>query len=188
MNADDELRARLARLERGVEPDLERHYTAVLERASRRRAGASVGVALRDLAITAAVLLVLFTGFALRGTGPASQPPRLDSVVWTATLAPTDPDVAREGLAGTWRMTFGPSGSLSLTAPPTYLAPTTGYRYRVDDGRIVIGLFAERCAGTDPGVYTFTIDGSTLRLTAVEDACPHRLAFLTAGTWRVAAP
>jgi hypothetical protein len=187
MEPDERLRARMARLEARVDPDVDRQFAAVVERARRRGRRSTVGTAFRDLAITAAVVVIAFTAFALRGTGPAAKPLELGSVAWTTTLATSDPDVAREGLAGTWTVRFGSSGAVTLTAPPAYLSPTTGYRFRLDDNLVVIGLFVERCAGAAPGVYQFSIDADTLRFASVDDPCPHRATLLTSEPWHAAA-
>ena len=187
---DDQLRARIRRLESGVDPDVEAQFAAVLQRAGRRRRGSAVGTALRDLAVTAAVVVVAITAFVFRGTppGPAAQPLELRSVPWRTTLAASNPDVVREGLAGTWTIAFDASGGVTLTAPLTYLAPTTGYRFQVAGDRLAIGLFVERCAGAAPGDYAFRIDRNVLRFELVRDDCPHRVTFLTAQPWTAVAP
>jgi hypothetical protein len=185
MDPDTRLRARLARLAGTAEPDLEQRFEAVVNAADRRRRDAPIGGAIRNLAVAATLLIVVMIGFVGRGTSPAA-PRQLDSTSWTATLRVEDAAVAREGLAGAWILSLPASGAVELVGPPTYLAPTTGYRFQVQGDRITIGLFVERCSGVDPGVYRFEIVGETLTFTLVDDACPHRTTLLTASPWRAA--
>lgn len=188
MEPDERLRARMARLEERVEPDVDRQFATVVERADRGRRRSTAGRAIRDLAITAAVVIIAFTAFAVRGTGPAAKPLALGSVPWTTTLSAGDAAVAREGLAGTWTVQFEASGDVTLTAPPAYLAPTTGYRFQANGGRVAIGLFVERCSADGAGIYQVAIDADVLRFTAVDDPCAHRATLLTSEPWHAAGP
>jgi hypothetical protein len=187
MQPDDRLRMRLRRLEAPVEPDLDQQLVAVVERADRRGRRTAAGSTMQILAVTAAAVAIAVAAFTLRGTPPAGRPLTLQSNTWTTTLSASDSTVAREGLGGTWTIRFEPSGGITLTTPPTYLAPTTGYRYRVTGDQIAIGLFVERCLGVGPGDYTFAFESDALRFTVVQDSCPHRATLLSTQSWQPAA-
>ena len=192
MPLDRRLREDLDRLASAIEPDVESHLQASLNRArrrSRRRGVASAlvfaAVVLGIVMIGPAVLETLRDGPSL--VGSTSSPAELEPLRgrYTTTVASDDAAVQEHAMNGEWTIEYGDEGILDVTAPAAFSGTRTGYSFEVTGNQLRTDLFsADVCSGLLPGSYRWQLVDATLTLAVLDDACPGRAALLSEAPWR----
>jgi hypothetical protein len=183
MSSDPDLRARLQRLARDVDPDVEERLERTRVAARRGDRRSQLGLLLQTAAV-AAVVLVVVVQIAGRPSGPASnEPPQLHGS-WTATIASTDPSATGAGLVGPWTLGFPTTGVLDVDPQAGFSAPHTGYSFRQTGDAFRTDLLGESvCSGIPPGTYRLQLTGDELRFVLIDDVCRARALLLTSTPW-----
>jgi hypothetical protein len=189
MSFDRRIRSGLHRDAQGIEPDVERHLAAVSRHAE--RSPMRVGGLLAAAAVV--IALVVFLRLQIDDeavTSPGAVPsPIGPEGAWVTTLSTDQPDVESLGMAGTWSIQYLENGSLVVTAPQTFPAPSrtvpARYIYAITGDSLLTNLFASdytaACAG--PGTYDWTVVSGDLVLRVVEDTCVARRTLLATAPW-----
>jgi hypothetical protein len=201
MTFDRRLREELRRDAAQIDADVERNLGAVEARSRQRRD--FPGAALLAAAAIVAVAILARVGEPRSETGvgpgssqtvssPSTAPSPSGSGTYpqiagtySVSLDPTDPEVARNGLGGSWTMRLQPDG-LVLMSPPAKFAPgsggLTGIAFSLSGDRFRTNLFYNDYCNS-VGTYTWALQGERLRLTPVDDTCAIRRMLLATSPW-----
>jgi hypothetical protein len=189
MSFDRRIRSGLQRDADAVQPDVEGHLAAVTRHTD--RSPLRVGGLFAAAAVVIALVVFLrlqIDDAAVIGPGAVPSPIGLEGA-WVTTLSTDQPDVESLGMAGTWTIQFLENGSLVVTAPRTFPAPSrtvpARYIYAVTGNSLLTNLFASdytaACVG--PGTYDWTVESGDLVLRVVEDTCVARRTLLATAPW-----
>jgi hypothetical protein len=192
MPLDRRLRDGVDRLTSQVDPDVDRSLDRTFRRARRtialRRAGAASVVA---ASVALAIVIGPRTIDALRNErapSPATKPSNTNPAAIAGTyqiVIPNDePAVRQNHLAGRWTIGLGTDGIMTVSTPPSYAGPRSGYRFRISGEEFRTDLFSTGvCSGIPPGVYRWALSGATLTLTPIDEQCTARATLLGSQTW-----
>src|SRR5262249_3886828 len=95
--------------------------------------------------------------------------------------------IQSEHLAGEWRLTFRPDGTIEATGPTTYSGILTGATWRPSGNLIELDLFGpDICKDDLPGAYRWARTPDGLRLdVAADHGCAARINLLSNRLWTV---
>ena len=201
MGLDRRLRDELRRDASAIDADVERNLGAVEARARRRADLPSTGLLAAAAIIALAILFRLGEPRSETGVGPGSSstapsPSTVPSPsiaasypqiagTYTASLDPTDPAVARDGVGGLWTMRLQADGLVLISAPSTFVpgaAGLTGIAFSLSADRFRTNLFYNDSCST-VGTYTWALKAGRLTLTPVDDTCSIRRSLLATTAW-----
>jgi hypothetical protein len=172
----------------------------VLERGRRKDRNQRMGAGLVALVVVVIGSLVAISAFRgatnvqRPGASPTSSPGgRLYQQIagtYTVTLSATDPEVAAQGMTGTYTLRLLPDGVLQLSAPPGSLreGPSpSGIAYRLSGSRFTTNAFVNiSCPGSiGIGTYRWTRAGGRLVFTPLQEDCAIRRTLFSSKPWRL---
>lgn len=178
---DAQIRAALLGTPELTDADSRTALATVLDRPGKpaRRRLAPVAVLVSAAAVAAVLAVPAVVLPRDDATRPVTRAPLTGQLLgdWQHTVE------ADGSLAGQWRMDLANDGVLILAAPPTAAVQTDGISFVATDKTLRLDAFVnDACAEVPAGLYRWSVAGSQLTLTVVDDACPQR-AGLFAGSW-----
>ncbi len=105
------------------------------------------------------------------------------SGTYAVTLDAGNAAVRRNGLAGRWTLTTQPDGTLSFSAPPSFIKVPTASAFKLAGDQFTTSAFYNGVCNS-VGVYAWTLGGGQLRFTPVQDPCELRRTLLSAQPWQ----
>ena len=157
------------------------------ERRERRRRVAAICLA---LGVTAAGALLAVR--ALSSDEPVPAAPKSDEELlaelagtYTVSLTDAMPFVIENGLAGEYEMTLRPDGVMELSAPAGFVEGRnpSGITFRISGDELTTNAFVNVTCHSTVGRYRWTLQGGTLTLDPIVDACGLRRTLFTSGEW-----
>lgn len=184
-----------------LDPDVSRFLDSVVHKTRRRLAiRRSLSVAAMGAGVVVAIVLgpnVLSGIGGMGGTVPGSEPtqsvgPSVPPGVafltgtFTRSISKGTAVVRANGIAGTWTISAGSSGSVRLVAPQSFAGAPASHPFEMQAGSLATDAFgSDICAGLPAGTYTWTVQSGFLVLTPLSDRCDARVVVLGAGAWKV---
>jgi hypothetical protein len=195
MSVEDRLREGLARNAESFEPDVELSLAGVASRARRRSRRRRIAIGISAAAAVAAVVVGLL--FVTRphegvrstlepGLTPGGSGPEVQALTgrFEATVASGAGGSLPFDVAGRWVLDLAADGSMRVTAPGTYVGVVSAPLFQATREWFRTSLFGtDLCSGLPPGTYRWSVTGSRLRFSELDDPCDGRVGVLASQEW-----
>ena len=191
MSTEDQVRDRVIRSVRHIDPDVGTALDHV-SRRGRRRLRLAVTIRVSVAAVLVAIIAIAAPGFLdlirTPPRRPAQRPPIAPysaiAGTYRATIPPGSGVVTHASMAGRWTLRLNPDGSLGLLAPSAFRAETSGITFRLVGREFQTNAFPnDLCLQRLPGRYRWSKIGGQLRFVLVKDPCEARAALFTGQSW-----
>jgi hypothetical protein len=200
MSLDSRLRSGLRGAAEDVRPDVDARLRGAIHTGRRRRRLRQAGGVAALIAVVAVAVVsvpALFRAIerprpaASPGvSSPADAPIPAELVGVYRRLIPASAAQGLPALAGTYELTLGADGILTLRTSRAFdqaYGDAEGQRYRIEGDLIVSGAFFDHCG--ESFAYLWSVQGDRLRLsTTAEEPCRFRRILFTGGPWTRISP